>query len=78
MRTLPLDKKVIFIASRRETNKYLKENFKDYLEKQTTSNHNLTLEVQIATPDEEKSLQVADFVYWAIFRKYERGDETYQ
>jgi len=33
--------------------------------------------VVIKTPYEEKSLQAVDFVSWAIFRKYEYGDDSY-
>jgi hypothetical protein len=35
------------------------------------------MEVSIKSPHEEKSLQVVDFVSWAIFRKYEYGDDSY-
>ena len=35
------------------------------------------MEVEIKTPSEEKSLQAVDFVSWAIFRKYEFGDDSY-
>jgi len=68
---------IILIASKRETNKFLNENFKDYLEKQTQNNHNQHIEVKIKTPFEEKCLQVIDFVCWSLFRKYEHGDESY-
>ena len=38
---LPLNDAVNFIASRRETNKFLNENFKNYLKTQALSNHKL-------------------------------------
>src|SRR3989344_4085279 len=65
------------IASRRETNKFLNENFKNYLNQQIRSNHKVNLEVKIKTPHEEKSLQAVDVASWAIFRKYEYGDSKF-
>lgn len=73
---LPTDKRVHLIASRRETNKFLNENFIAYLKKQTKK-HNADLQIIIRKQDEEKALQVADMVSWAVFRKYEYQDDTY-
>lgn len=74
---VPREGPIELIASKRETNRFLNENFKDYLEKQAVNNHRIELTVNIKTPSEEKSLQAVDFVSWAIFRKYEYGDEQY-
>lgn len=67
---LPPKNKKIFIASRRETNKYLNnvfvESFKNY-----------NLEVVIAHPNTYKGLQVADFVAWSFFRQYEYESSKY-
>jgi hypothetical protein len=65
------------IASKRETNKFFNENFTTYLEKQVRQQHKIHLEVVVKTPAEEKGLQAADFVSWAIFRKREHGDDSY-
>ncbi|HYT02492.1 MAG TPA: hypothetical protein VEL70_06245, partial [Candidatus Acidoferrum sp.] len=65
------------IAAKRETNKFLNDNFKTYLEKQVKDNHKVSLSVEIKVPSEEKSLQLVDFVSWSVFRKYEREDEAY-
>ena len=64
-------------AAKRETNKFLNENFKDYLKQKVSSSHKLKIEVEIKTPSEEKSLQATDFISWGIFRKYELGDDSY-
>ncbi|MCG2790538.1 MAG: hypothetical protein L6305_02165, partial [Actinomycetia bacterium] len=69
--------KVTIVASKRETSKYLNENFKTYLNNQAKNHHKVEIEAVIKTPFEEKSLQIVDFVSWAIFRKYEYGDESY-
>lgn len=74
---IPFGKEIELIASRRETNKFLNENFKDYLKQQALNNYSGKIKVSIKTPYEEKSLQAADFVSWAIFRKYEAGDDSY-
>jgi hypothetical protein len=74
---IPLDEKIYLIASRRETNRFLNENFKGYLRTQVKNNHQADIEIIIKPPNEEKCLQVVDFVSWAIFRKYEYDDESY-
>lgn len=76
-KVIPIEKKIELIASRRETNKFLNENFKNYLNRQIKNNHKGIIKVFIKTPAEEKSLQVADFISWAIFRKHEKGDDSY-
>jgi hypothetical protein len=70
-------KQIILVASRRETNQALNENFKYYLENQVNKNHAAKIEVEIKPPHTEKCLQLVDFVSWAIFRKYEHGDDFY-
>ena len=71
------DKPIILIASRKETNKFLNLNFKNYLSQSVKYNHKINLSVKIKTPFEEKALQAVDFASWAIFRKYEYGDDVY-
>ncbi|TSC90106.1 MAG: hypothetical protein G01um10145_210 [Microgenomates group bacterium Gr01-1014_5] len=65
------------VAAKRETNKFLNENFREYLERQISSRHKAKIKVNIATPSQEKSLQAVDFVSWSIFRKYEWEDDFY-
>ncbi|MDR0800461.1 MAG: DUF3800 domain-containing protein [Endomicrobium sp.] len=74
---LPLNDTVNFIASRRETNKFLNENFKSYLEAQALSNHKLKIEVSIKATHSVKELQAVDFVSWTLFKKYEYGEDSY-
>jgi len=71
------NKKIIFIASRRETSKFLNLNFINYLKEESLNNHKLDIEIKIKTPFEEKGLQAVDFLSWAIFRKHEHGDDSY-
>lgn len=74
---IPIDEKIKIIASRRETNKFLNSNFSSYLKNQSKNNHGLDIEIDILSPHSEKGLQVVDMISWAIFRKYEHGDDTY-
>jgi len=74
---IPVGEKIVLIASRRETNKFLNQNFKDYLKHKTNINHKLKISIEIKTPSEEKCLQIVDFVCWSIFQKYEKWDESY-
>ena len=74
---IPSSQSITLIASRKETNKFLNENFKNYLSKNVNNRHKLNLEVLIKTPYEEKTLQAVDFASWSIFRRYEYGDESY-
>ena len=71
------NKKIFLVASKRETNKFLNDNFRSYLQKQLEDNHKLKIDIDIQTPAKEKSLQAVDFVSWGIFRKYEKGEDTY-
>ena len=65
------------IASKRETNKFLNENFKNYLNTQVKNFHKINIKIDIKSPHEKKALQAVDFVSWAIFRKYEFNDSSY-
>lgn len=69
--------KIHLIASKRETNKFLNQNFQNYLNQQVKNRHKARVEILIRSPHEEKALQAVDFVSWAIFRKYEYLDESY-
>jgi len=68
---------VEIVASKKETNKFLNQNFKIYLQSQLIKEHGISITITVKTAAEAKALQAADFVSWAIFRKYEHGDETY-
>jgi hypothetical protein len=74
---LPESKDFEIIASRKETNRFLNQNFKMYLKSQAAQKHGVSVRVVIRTPSQEKCLQAVDFISWAAFRKYERGDCGY-
>jgi len=74
---IPSDRPISLIVSRKETNKFLNQNFKNYLQGKMVDNHKLELTIEIGSPSKEKSLQIVDFAFWAIFRKHEIEDDTY-
>jgi len=59
---------------RKDTKKKLRENFINYLTNQMISRGQKHFSIVLHPSHENKSLQAVDFISWAIFRKYERGD----
>lgn len=74
---VPLEEKIILIASKRETNVFLNENFKSYLKNKALNTHKVKLQIEVKTPFEDKALQAVDFISWPVFRMYEYGDTSY-
>lgn len=62
---------------RKDTKKRLRENFIEYLREAMTARRQGSFTVALHSSHENKSLQAVDFISWAIFRKYERGDYEY-
>jgi hypothetical protein len=71
------DQKVNLIASRRETNKFLNSNFKNYLKNKTQKNHSVDIDINIALSNKEKCLQIVDLISWSYFRHVEHKDSSY-
>lgn len=74
---IPTNEPITLVASRRETNKFLNENFCNYITNQISGNHKIDFSIEIKNPQQEKSLQVVDVICWSLFRKREYGDESY-
>ncbi|MCK4635927.1 MAG: DUF3800 domain-containing protein [Candidatus Moranbacteria bacterium] len=72
-----LNQPIEFIASQRETNRFLNDNFCKYIQDQVFKNHKIKINISIRTPHQEKCLQIADAVSWTIFRKLEHKDSSY-
>lgn len=66
------NEKIFFIASRRETNKYLNVSFINYLKSKQNNFGNI--EYKIMTPNQTKWLEVVDAVSFALNQKYEKGN----
>jgi hypothetical protein len=74
---ISIDRSIKLVASQRETNRFLNDNFCQYLESQAINNHKASIKVIIKTPKQEKCLQVADAVSWSLFREVEHNDDSY-
>ncbi|MCG2693118.1 DUF3800 domain-containing protein [Candidatus Parcubacteria bacterium] len=61
----------------RETNKFLKKNFENYLRNNLEKRSNSGVKIKIKPSHTEKCLQAVDFISWAIFRKYELNNYEY-
>ena len=63
-----------FVASRRNTSKKLNDDFTESIKHCT---NDLSFETRIIAPSNDKCLQAVDFASWALWQKYEFGNETY-
>jgi hypothetical protein len=63
-----------FVASRRNTSEKLNDDFTKSIEHCTTG---VNFDFSILPARDDKCLQAVDFVSWALWQKYENGDETY-
>lgn len=59
---------------RKDTKKRLRENFIRYLTGSMENRRNGKFKVELHSSYENKALQAVDFISWAVFRKYEKGD----
>jgi hypothetical protein len=66
---------IYFVASQKDTNKYLNSVFMDYISSQVKNRVDLKLEIKSSS--KHKCLQIVDFLSWGIFQKYEHNDESY-
>ena len=76
-KVLKSNSKIEIVIDQRETNKFLKSNFENYLKNNLAKKGNSNFDIKIKPSHAEKCLQAVDFISWAIFRKYERGDYEY-
>lgn len=70
LQKLKIKQKTTIIISRKETSKRLQNKLKKTLEDGRVS-------VEIAPAQTDTCLQLADFVSWSFYRKYERSDGDY-
>lgn len=73
-KSLNEDEPINLYIDKKDTKKMLSENFLNYLTDSMTSRRKAPFSAILHTSHENKSLQAVDFISWAIFRKYERGD----
>ena len=66
---------IYFVAEQKDTNKYLNQQFIKYLNSKVKDKIKLYLEIKSSA--RHKCLQIADFISWGAFQKYEHNDESY-
>ncbi len=62
------------VADRKDTKKNLQQNFISYITTAMQKRRRGSFTMSLAASHDEKGLQAVDFISWAIFRKYEKGD----
>ena len=65
---------ISLVVDRKDTKKNLRDNFISYITKAMHKRGHSKFNMSLNASHEDKSLQAVDFISWAIFRKYERGD----
>jgi hypothetical protein len=65
---------ITLIASRRNTSKSLNAKFAENIISHTKGSR---INIEIVKPSDDRCLQAVDFVSWAFWQKYEKGDSTY-
>jgi len=65
---------ISLVVDKKDTKKNLRENFISYITEAMKERISGGFEMSLSASHDEKGLQAVDFISWAIFRKYERGD----
>ncbi|OGK19704.1 hypothetical protein A3D80_01850 [Candidatus Roizmanbacteria bacterium RIFCSPHIGHO2_02_FULL_40_13b] len=73
-KTLKTNELIELYVDRKDTNKKLQEKFIIYISEAMNKRRLGAFSIKLHKSNENKSLQAVDFISWAIFRKYERGD----
>ena len=68
------DQHISLVVDRKDTKKNLRENFISYITGAMHKRNHDNFKMTLVGSHEDKCLQAVDFISWAIFRKYERGD----
>jgi hypothetical protein len=71
---IPKNSPISLVVDRKDTKKNLNMNFISHITEAMEKNHGAGFEMSLATSHKEKGIQAVDFISWAIFRKYEKGD----
>ncbi len=74
---IDLNEPLHLCVDRKDTNKNIRKNFEQYIEQSLKEKRLGIVSMESKASYSDKSLQATDFLSWAIFRKYERGDSQY-
>lgn len=76
-RLVDLYEPIHLCVDRKDTNKNIRKNFEQYIEQALRDRRGGAVSLESKASHDDKCLQAVDFLSWAIFRKYERGDFGY-
>ena len=65
---------ISLVVDRKDTKKNLRDNFISYITDAMHKRGHKNFKMSLIASQEGKELQAVDFISWAIFRKYEKGD----
>ena len=65
---------ISLVVDRKDTKKNLKDNFISYITNAMHKRDHKNFKMSLSASHDEKGLQAVDFISWAIFRKYEKGE----
>lgn len=68
------DSNISLVVDRKDTKKHLRDNFISYITEAMKARRGGGFNMSLAASHDEKGLQAVDFISWAIFRKYEKGE----
>lgn len=71
---LDKNQRISLVVDRKDTKKNLRENFISYITNAMHKRDHKKFEMTLVASHEDRGLQAVDFISWAIFRKYEKGD----
>ncbi len=76
-RILDKNQTLSLFVDRKDTKKNLRDNFISYITEAMHQREHRKFKMTLTASQENKCIQAVDFISWAIFRKYERGDFEY-
>lgn len=76
-RLININEPIKLYIDQKDTNKFIRDNFEKYLKQNFTKRGDIRVNIKIKPSHTEKRLQAVDFISWAIFRKYEKGEYEY-
>lgn len=71
------DEPLHIYIDRKDTKKTVRENFIELLTESMKIKRTAQFSIVLDSSHDNKSLQAVDFISWAIYQKYEKGDEKY-
>ncbi len=72
------EKEVSIVIDKKDTNALIRRDFNSYIKRKITKKrYNIKIEIKHIPSINSNELQVVDFIAWAVFRNFDRGDSYY-